>query len=76
MDEERIKLAAQLLGMKPEDLVRALGVGEQQEEEPEGIEGFYYNPDVFRKLHNIDSRGLRGLVVPNLRRLKEITWHT
>jgi len=69
MDRERIKLAAQLLGMKPEELISALG-GEQEEEEPRGIEGFYYNPNVFRKLHNIDSEGLRKLVMPNLSRLR------
>lgn len=69
MDEERIKLAAQLLDMKPEDLVRALG-GEEEEGTSEGIEGFYYNPDVFRKLHNVDNQGLRKLLMPNLSRLR------
>ena len=70
MDEERIKLAAQLLGMKPEELVSALGGGQEEEEPHEGIEGFYFNPDIFRKLHNVDSKGLRDLVVPNLRKLR------
>lgn len=71
MDEERIKLAAQLLGMKPEELISALGISEQEEEQsPRGIEGFYYNSEVFRKLHSIDYEGLRKLVVPDLRRLR------
>jgi len=68
MDEERIKLAAELLGMEPEQLVSALG-GEQEEEEGEGMEGFYFNPEVFRKLHSIDCEGLRKLVIPNLTKL-------
>jgi len=69
MEPERIKLAAELLGMKPEELISALG-GEQEEEEPRGMEGFYFNPEVFRKLHSIDYEGLRKLVMPNLSRLR------
>jgi len=66
LDIERIKLAAELLGMEPEKLASMLG---QEEEEP-ASEGFYFNPEVFRKLHSIDYEGLRKLVVPDLRRLR------
>ena len=71
MDEERIKLAAQLLGMNPEELVNTLGIkGQEEDTTGGGIEGFYYNPDVFRKLHSIDCAGLRRLVTPYLGRLR------
>lgn len=67
--EDKIKAAAELLGTTPERLINLLGLTEE-EEAPTGIEGFYFNPEVFRKLHSIDTKGLRELVVPNLRRLR------
>lgn len=68
MENERLKLAAELLGMEPEKLASMLG--QQEEEEGPQSEGFYFNPEVFRKLHSIDYEGLRKLVVPDLRRLR------
>ena len=68
MENARIKLAAQLLGVKPEELMNALGIEEEQI--PETVGGFYYNPDVFARLHSIDTVGLRKLVMPNLSRLR------
>ena len=70
MDKERIIAAAGLLGMKPEELVNALDMGGEEGCGEVNPEGFYFNPDVFRKLHSIDSKGLRDLVVPNIKRLR------
>jgi len=70
MDNEKVKLAAELLGMDPGRLVEALGIGEKEKEDSTGSEYFYYNPNVFLKLHSIDCEGLRKLVVPDLRRLR------
>jgi len=58
------------------ELVKELGESIDVSEVEEGfylpkVQGnFYYNPDVFMKLHKVDSRGLRKLVIPNLRRLR------
>ena len=68
MEAEKIKAAAEILGLTSEQLIRALGLEEEEEEGPYG--GFYFNSNVFRKLHSIDSEGLRKLVMPNLDKLR------
>lgn len=77
MDNEKIKDLATVLGIKPERLAAALELineGEEVqevEEDPRGtLDNFYFNPNVFMKLHSIDCKGLRKLVVPDLRRLR------
>lgn len=68
MDPEKIKILATLLDVTPEQLTAALeAVSEKKDNNPLH---FYYNPDVFMKLHTIDYAGLRKLVMPDLRRLR------
>lgn len=68
LDNEKIKLAAAILGIDPDKLVAALEGNE--EEGVGGMDNFYFNPNVFMKLHSIDYKGLRALVVPSLKRLR------
>lgn len=71
MEPGKIRQIAIILGVDPIKLSAALDELDKEEEQPsEGIEGFYYNPDVFRRLHNIDNKGLRDLVTPNLKKLR------
>ena len=70
MSEDKLKAMAELLGVAPDRLLKFLEE-EHQSEEPSGtLDGFYFNPEVFRKLHEIDSKGLRDLVVPNISKLR------
>jgi len=63
MDREQIVKLAALLGEPIERVEAALeALGED--------EHFYYNPNVFSKLHKVDCEGLRKLVVPDLSRLR------
>jgi hypothetical protein len=61
IDIEKVKTLAIILGIPPEKLVSLLEGNEEH---------FYYNPNVFMKLHSIDYEGLRKLVVPNLKKLR------
>lgn len=72
MDEEKIKALASVLGVSPEKLVAALQSveGDDEVQSRGTLDNFYFNPDVFMKLHSIDYKGLRALVVPNLKRLR------
>jgi len=74
MDSEKVKALATLIGVSSEKLTAALGAiegGDNEEEGPVGgIDNFYFNPNVFMKLHSIDYKGLRALVVPDLKRLR------
>lgn len=75
MDSEKIKALAGVLGVDATKLAAALElVNEGEEEETKqgsgGLDNFYFNPNVFMKLHSIDYEGLRKLVMPNLRRLR------
>jgi hypothetical protein len=75
MDKEKIKTLATILGISPEKLTAALfgvveGGGNEEEGKIGGMDNFYFNPNVFMKLHSIDYKGLRALVVPNLKRLR------
>ena len=65
MEPERLKALATLLGIDPMKLSLAL-----DEVDKEKQDNFYYNPNVFMKLHSIDYEGLRKLVMPDLRKLR------
>lgn len=74
MENEKIVALAEVLGLDPTKLAAALEVVDREETQEEvgggTLANFYFNPNVFMKLHSIDYAGLRKLVVPNLRRLR------
>ena len=70
MEPEKIKALAVLLGIDPIRLSQSLQEFEEKGTNEDSPGYFYYNPDVIRKLHNIDSEGLRKLVMPDLSRLR------
>ena len=66
---EKIDAMAELLGVTPEQLLAFLQTVQKEEtQESDPLKNFYYNPDVFVKLHSIDSKGLRELVMPKVKR--------
>lgn len=73
MEPETIRALAVLLGVDPMKLSASLDSLDKEEDEDQGggtLDNFYFNPNVFMKLHSIDYKGLRALVVPNLKRLR------
>lgn len=74
MENEKIVALAGVLGLDPTRLAAALEVVDREEGQKEvgggTLDNFYFNPNVFMRLHSIDYAGLRKLVVPNLRRLR------
>lgn len=65
MEPEKIRTLAILLGVDPMKLSIALDELDRGEQS-----NFYYDSNVFRKLHSIDYEGLRKLVIPDIRRLR------
>ena len=71
MEPEQLKKLAELLGVDPLKLSMSLQELGKEEESPSPLmDNFYFNPNIFMKLHSIDYAGLRKLVVPNLKRLR------
>jgi hypothetical protein len=75
MMNSKIRRLAELLGMEPAKVEEAIFTVGSEECGEEGCgevnrEHFYYNPDIFARLHKIDCSGLRKLVVPDLRKLR------
>ena len=70
MDQDKIRALAMLLGVDPVKLSVSLQDLDTEGGDPPGLEGFYFNPEVFRKLHSIDCEGLRKLVMPSIRHLR------
>jgi len=73
LEPEKIKALAVLLGVDPVKLSMSLQDLDREQGQIDGgnfLKNFYFNPDVFMKLHQIDYEGLRKLVMPNLRKLR------
>lgn len=72
MENDKIRALATVLGISSEKLTAALESVEDSNEGERvgGMDHFYFNPNLFMKLHSIDYAGLRALVVPNLKRLR------
>jgi hypothetical protein len=73
--DKKIERLAEILGIEPSKLEEAIFMVGSEEGGEEACgevnkEHFYYNPDIFAKLHKIDCTGLKNLVVPNLRKLR------
>jgi hypothetical protein len=73
--DSKIKRLAELLGVEPEKVEETIFMVGSEEGGEEGcgeVNHFYYNPDIFARLHKIDCSGLRKLIVPNLSRLRRL----